>query len=203
MNKNILVIIYLIGSILITMPSLFLLKFENIVIKEVNKALFFNFDLRSIIITIFSITIIILLDIIYFLNFKYKNRNNTLINKLFEKRNFVLDPVFSFLTGYFEEIFFRGYLYLLLLITISNIININEITISLIVMIFISIIFGLFHLTQGLIAFFLSLVMSMIFFLTIKISGTIWYAIIGHALFNYIEITFVLPWQKSYIQKDN
>jgi hypothetical protein len=42
-----------------------------------------------------------------------------------------------------------------------------------------------------------SFVISIVFFISIFITGTIWYAVTFHFIFNFIELTFVFPYQKK------
>ena len=121
-------------------------------------------------------------------NFKNNDRNITLLIGV--KHNAFLNLILSLLSGYFEELLFRGYFFLLLSLLIPNIyINI----------LIVSITFGFLHITQKKSGVILTTIISIIFFISIIISKTILYAMIFHALFNFVELSIIYPYQKRKI----
>jgi len=123
----------------------------------------------------------------------FENNYKNITNLIGNKHNIFLNLVLSFLSGYFEELLFRCYLFLLLNLIIPNIfINIT----------IISIIFGLLHITQKSIGVILSFVISIFFFLSILLSNTVIYAMVFHGLFNFIELSFIFPYQLSKFSGD-
>jgi len=80
----------------------------------------------------------------------------------------------------------------------------NALYVNILSALIISIIFGLFHIVQGFKAFLLSVLISVVFFITVNFSGTIYYAIFSHAIFNFIEIRFIYTYKiEKFIKKSS
>lgn len=185
-RKNILflVVTYFIFTILLTLPLLFIDK---------NKKFFslfkFNLDFKSF----FLIVIIFLITVIYEIK-KRPNEKELNIFLLFfeEKQNIILVIILAVLSGFSEELFFRGYLYILLESFFNTMIN-NLFISNTITFFIISLLFALFHFTQGNDAFIFSMIFSFSFLYTVAESGSIIIPILAHSIFNFIEIVFILP----------
>ncbi len=200
--KKISLIFYISGSIILTLPVI-LFKIFSINLKIINniyEILHFNFNSITILFLFFSISILFLYDIFFYKNNNQLKKNIILLEHIFgTKTNIKLNLLLSFLSGYFEELLFRGYLYYLLL----NIIIIkdyyNNIYAELIIFFLISLLFALFHVIQGKEIFIISFLISIVFLISIKLSSSIWYAVLTHSIINFIELTFIIPYQRNKI----
>lgn len=198
--KKIAIFFYVTGSILVTLPLIIFqrLQIKSIIINNIINMLNFKLNILTILILFLSITIIILFDIFLLKNKSQLKKNIIMIEQIFgEKINIKLNTILSLLSGYFEELLFRGYMYFFLIRILYKNGFINNLYIELIIISFISSIFALFHMVQGKEAFFISFLISIIFFISIKLSSSIWYAILAHSTINFIEFTFIIPYQKK------
>ncbi len=185
------VLFYFISSVIITIP-LPLALFCNL-----DSGFFFNLiDLLKFkfhLLTLFLLSVLLflflLLDSIIYRdkeNFKDLEKNITAL--IGDKNNIFLNFILSFFGGYFEELFFRGYLFLLFKLFIPNIfVNIF----------IISAIFGFLHITQKTFGVIFSFSVSVLFFISLLLSKTVIYAIFFHIIFNFIELSFIFPMKKA------
>jgi membrane protease YdiL (CAAX protease family) len=193
----IVIVFYIIGSILVSIPVILAFHFETIGFFSYIKDIFiFKFNLLTIILFIIFFIILILADSIAINNQKViKNNIRNIELLLGGKNNIFLNFVLCIFTGFFEETAFRGLLFSFFNIIIKLFLSgMNSLILSILL---VSIIFALFHITQGWIGLVMSFIISVLFFVSIIISKTIWYAVIIHFLFNFIELSFVLPYQKK------
>ncbi len=178
------------GSILVSILLIF--------IKDVRFLLKFKFSLSSILFLGFTLIIFILLEFLI-TNKENDKKNIKQIEIVFGKHPNILYLFFiCLLASYFEELFFRGYLYLFLKNLFSIFIN-NNFAINIIIIVFISFVFGILHISQGIAGFIFSFIASITFFISIIISSTIIYAIIAHFVFNFIELTVIIPYKRKKI----
>ena len=197
--KKISLIFYISGTVLATLPLIIykFVKFQSIIFYNLINILYIKFNFMTILISFFSIIFVIFFDIFFLKNKDQLKKNIIIIEQIFGGEiNIKLNFILSILSGYFEEILFRGYLYLSL-IRIFKINDINNFHTELILILFISLLFALFHINQGKTTFIISFLISVIFFVTIKLSLSIWYAILTHSIINFIEFTFIIPYQKK------
>lgn len=125
---------------------------------------------------------------IFFFNTTEQISKNIAMMRFLVGRSFVNYLGVSIIGSYAEEIMFRGYLYYFLTVVIT----INIVFIDVVVMIVVSFIFAFLHVAQGVKAFVISFLCSIVFLISVKISSTIWYAVMFHALFNIVELTCVI-----------
>jgi len=198
-NYNFFFNIYLSGTIILVLPLIILsfikhnITFFNILIN------YCSFKISIITIIILSITTLsfFIYDIYFNNNFNQIKKNIYLINNIFGLKKTILKvTLISLFSGIFEELLFRLYIYNLILLLIKNFINLNIYSNTLIILL-ISIIFGLLHIIQGKAATLISFIFSIIFIITMIISNTIYYAIFFHGIFNFIEFMFILPYQEK------
>ena len=198
--KKITLIFYISGSILVTLPLIIfqILQSKSIIINNIINILHLKFNITTILLLLLTIILIILLDIFFLRNKNQLKKNITMINQIFgTKLNIKLNLLLSILSGYFEELLFRGYIYFILIRILEIKGIINNFYADLIIILFISLFFGILHVVQGKEAFLISFLISIILFISIKISSSIWYAILTHATINFIEISFIIPYQKK------
>lgn len=158
----------------------------------------FNLNIKVLILLISASTVFFIYDIFLFYNKNQLKKNIILFEQIFgNKTNTGLNLILSILSGYFEELFFRGYLYYFLINVIQkiNFFNVNYLVIILII--FVSIIFAFFHIVQGNEVLIISFLLSILFFISIKLSSSIWYAISFHSIINFVELTFIIQYQKK------
>lgn len=182
-----LLLFYITGSILVTIPLIF--------IKKARLLLVFKFSFEVI---IFLITILFIVMLLEFLTFTENDEINLKRIEIIFGVNLNIPYIFliCLFAAYFEEFLFRGYSYILL----KNILQLfikNPLIINIIVTIIISLIFGILHITQGIKCGIFSFLASVIFFISMIISNTIIYAIFAHFLFNFIELTIIIPYQRK------
>jgi membrane protease YdiL (CAAX protease family) len=198
--KKISLFFYITGSLLLTLPIIIykLFQSKSTIINNLINIFNFRLDIITILLILSSIILIIFYDILFFNNKNQLSKNLILIEQIFGKKfDIKLILVLSLLSGYFEELLFRGYLYFSLN-RILEVINIfNAFYSDLIIILFISILFALLHIIQGKEIFIISLLISIIFFISIKASNSIWYAVLTHSIINFIEFSFIIPYQKK------
>jgi membrane protease YdiL (CAAX protease family) len=183
------VLIILISPLILQLNKLIYLELLN----DLLQLLKINFNLITIFIFITSLLILILTDLLIFKDKKRLAKNIKLIEMSFgEKRNIFTNLTLSLLSGSAEELLFRGYLFILTKIIISNII---------IIIIFLSLIFALLHIIQGLSGFILTFIASIVLFILLITAHSLWYAVIFHLLFNFIQLNFLIDFQKKNLQE--
>ena len=184
------ILFYAIPSVLLTFPLFLFRKRNFLLIEELLKLFHFRFNWIPLLILTLSMCLIIFYDLFYFSKKERFAQNYEVIKKITGKNSlWYVNLSLSALSGYFEELLFRGYL----LIILTVIIRFNY----LIVIFILSIFFGLFHLSQGKAAFFLSTLVSMLFFYTVKMSENIIIPMVFHTAFNYIQLQWIIPYQKK------
>lgn len=191
---------YILGSILLTLPLLFykIKPYNFNFIKDILIIFQFNFNLMILLLLIFGSIVFFIYDVFIFKDKDQLKKNIIMFEEIIGgKRNVGLNLILSILSGYFEELLFKGYMYYVL-INIIKITNIfNDIYLEVIIIIFVSIIFALFHIVQGKEVFIVSFLLSLLFFISIKLTDSIWYAISFHSIINFIELTFIIQYQKK------
>ena len=192
------ILFYFFGSVILTIPILIFIffKIDNLYFKNIIDILIFKFNLFTVIFLIIVFILIMVFELFFFDKESFENNLRNIELLLGEKNNIFLNFILCFFTGYFEEVLFRGYLYYLVLILSKSLFFGNILSIILI-----SLIFGFLHITQGKIGIIASSIISIIFFISIVISNTIWYAIIFHFIFNFVELSFIFPYQKRMEKK--
>lgn len=180
---------YLFGSLILLLPIFvkLLFRLNNIFLDQLISIIQIKYSFISIILLLSVTIILITYDLLTTDEKMFRKNEKNIIMLLGNKHNIILNFVLCFFTGFFEELFFRGYLFILLSLFINNLF---------IIILIISSTFGILHLTQGLKGVVLSSIISIIFFLSVLISQTIWYAIIFHIIFNFLELTIIYPYQK-------
>jgi membrane protease YdiL (CAAX protease family) len=187
---------YLFGCILTILPVfIFQIDYFKIIKNLFNN----NFHLLIIIILIFFLIIILLTDYLVTKkdNLDILTKNINFING--GNNNNYINLILCIFVGVFEELLFRGYAYSLIIILKCNLFFI-------IVIVFVfSIIFSILHITQGKIGLIFSFVISILLFVTIFVTRSIWYAIVFHFLIDFIELSVIYPLQKrrSMINENN
>jgi len=198
---RILILLYLFFSVLFVLPMIFLNK--SGFISNILNLFKFNLSFYSIILSVLSVILIWIYDYFekYSLNLKEK--------LLMFENIFGINPGFidtasiSIFSGFFEELFFRGYLYYIFLFLFNLFIK-NSSFVKIFTITIISIVFGLFHFVQGFKAFLFSLFISVVFFITINLSGNLYYAVFFHAIFNFVEIKYIYTYKiKRFIKKSS
>jgi membrane protease YdiL (CAAX protease family) len=199
------ILFYSAGSIMLLTPVIFFImtkinKFE--IFNYIISIMQFKFDILTIFFLLFVFGLILVLDIFFFKDEEHIKKNIKNIEILLgEKNNILLNFILCIFTGFFEEILFRGYLYFLIFMVLNIIF---PFIVAVFISIFIvSVLFGFLHITQGKIGFIMSALISVIFFVSIIISKTIWYAMVTHFIFNFIELSFVFPSQKKKYSESN
>jgi membrane protease YdiL (CAAX protease family) len=202
--KKYILIFYITGSIIATLPLIIsvFFPFGGQYLEKIKTILSFKYDLNSIVLMITAIITLLLIDSYLFSNIKYLKRNSRLLNSALGEKDTKFNIFLSLFTGYFEEILFRGYFFIFSIYLFNAFFHFsNEIMSVFAAVALVSVVFGMFHVVQGMIGALVSFVFSIIFFLTMLKSGCLWYAIAGHALFNFIELTFVFPSNKKKLEK--
>jgi len=198
---KILILLYLFFSVLFALPLIFFSKLEFI--SNIINLFKFKLSFSSIILAIMSVFLILIYDFYekYSLILKEKL---LMFESIFGSNPGTIDTgIISILSGFFEELFFRGYLYYIFLF-LFNLFMKNTLFINIFSIIIISIIFGLFHIVQGFKAFLFSMLISIVFFITQILSCTLYYAVFSHAIFNFIEIRFVYTYKiEKFIKKSS
>ncbi len=200
MNKNRIFFanffIYVVATILLFIP---LFIFKNSYFLILGKLFTFRLDIISIVITISILILIVILDIIVAPKLKSTRGNIDKFNRYLSIDSiptiFIL--IFSFFVALCEEIIFRGYLIALLFLILPTIISVNF-TGTLIILL-LSILFALLHLYQGVFNVIMIFLISIALFVILVISKTIWYPIIFHFILDFIQLAFILPYQKRII----
>jgi membrane protease YdiL (CAAX protease family) len=198
------ILFYFIGCVLVTIPVVlaFIKPADRYFLFVFFRDIFvFKFNPLMIIIlaVLFGIIIMIDCDILIKSETVEKNVRNIEI-LLGQTNNIPLNFVLCLFTGYFEETLFRGILYSFILIFFQLFV---QGTVPIVISVALtSMIFALFHITQGKIGLIASFIISIIFFISIFITRTIWYAVAVHFLFNFIELSFIFPYQKKKICQD-
>jgi membrane protease YdiL (CAAX protease family) len=193
------ILFYLAGSVLVTIPVLlaFFSRQGGFEIFDFIKVVFiFKFNVFALLALILFFGLVLLSDLSIFI--KTHDAENTIRNvtMLLGERNFIsLNLILCILTGYFEETLFRVIMYSLTLILLMIILPVFIAIILSVILI--SAVFSVFHMTQGVTGLVTSFVISVIFFISILVTQTIWYAVAFHFLFNFIELSFVFPYQKK------
>ena len=198
--KKISLIFYISGTVLATLPLIIykFVKFQSIIFYNLINILYIKFNFMTILISFFSIIFVIFFDIFFLKNKDQLKKNIIIIEQIFGGEiNIKLNFILSILSGYFEELLFRGYIYFILIRILEIKGIINNFYADLIIILFISLFFGILHVVQGKEAFLISFLISIILFISIKISSSIWYAILTHSIINFIEFTFIIPYQKK------
>jgi membrane protease YdiL (CAAX protease family) len=192
-------IFYITGTIILFLPVFLFSKVYFFSL--LTNILKFNFSIISILILFFSFSAFIILDIFLLDDKNLIQRNIRNIEMLLgEKQNIFLNLILCIFTGFFEEILFRGYIYFGLILLLKIFLpNLAALIISVLVL---SIIFGLFHITQGIPGLIVTTLISVVFCITLIFSNTIWYAIIVHFIFNFIELSFIVPYQKKRLENE-
>lgn len=202
-NKNTILLtiiyIYLALSIVFALPIIIYLLFfhgkDVIFLTSLAAAFYFNFDLITVIFLTVSMSLVMTIDLRFTQNTEKFKKNRT-INDIFPEETKIYSKfIVSSLSGFFEEIFFRGYLFYLPSLFLGKLFYNSVVYITVIVLI--SIIFGLLHINQGMSAAALSGAVSIIFFISIKLSSSLWYPIFYHFLFNFIQLAFILPYNRK------
>ena len=193
---KIIILIYSLSSFFLIIPIVVLEIFNptnNLpVISEIRNLMIFKVNLISIIFLLLVLTTILLLDIFFFNDKETFQKNCNIYSNLFgKKKNITVIILVSIFSGLFEELLFRGYLYelIIFLIPLKQIF----IIIDILVITILSILFGFLHISQGKAAALFSGIASIVFFISIKLSSTIWYAVIFHSLFNFVQLFFITP----------
>ncbi|MBN2545645.1 MAG: CPBP family intramembrane metalloprotease [Spirochaetes bacterium] len=193
--------LYLIFSIIAIMPLFFFDK--TAFISSILNLLIFKINFYSIIIVTIAVCLILIYDFFekYSLFLKEKL---LLFENIFGPNPLVIETlIISLLSGFFEELLFRGYLYFFSLFIFKFFIS-DTLLIEFFSILIISIIFGLFHVVQGVKAFLFSILISIVFFISINLSNTLYYAIFSHAFFNFIEIKFIYTYKiEKFIKKSS
>ena len=203
-EKKLTLLFYTTGSILFSLPILFysITGFKNIFLNNILLLFKPNFEAKTLFLMLFLTFIIIIYDLFFLKNEKQIKKNILLFETVFGKHNDIRFNFFiSLLSGYMEELIFRGYIYLLL-ITLFKEIMTSVIYLDAVFIIIISLVFALFHIIQGKTALYASFIISIVFFISIKMSDTILYAIGTHALINFLELSIVVPYQKKRITSE-
>ncbi|MCK4799319.1 MAG: CPBP family intramembrane metalloprotease [Spirochaetes bacterium] len=209
MKKNIILTSYFIGSIIVSIPILISiagawgyisLKYDFF--DSILNIIHFRFSFITLLILFIAISTALVIDMFFFKNKKQFNKNLHVLENIFGKKiNIFFNFSLSLLAGYFEELVFRVYLYLFLLFIIQKITTLFF-YVDIVIIILISLIFAFLHILQGKLAFILSFIFSIIFFISIKLSNCIWYAIIAHAVFNFLELAIIFPLHKKQLGTD-
>jgi len=193
------IFIYLLLSIIFILPviiyQLFFAEKRIPLISPLAAAFNLNFDIRSLIFLTVTMSIVMIIDVLFIQNSENLKKNKTIDDIFPEDTKLHLKFIVSLLSGFFEEIFFRGYLFFLPSLFLGELFYNRAVYISIIVTI--SIIFGVLHINQGKSAAALSVAVSIIFFISLKLSSSIWYPIVYHFLFNFIQLAFILPYNRN------
>ncbi|HOF01893.1 MAG TPA: CPBP family intramembrane metalloprotease [Spirochaetota bacterium] len=193
------IFIYLSLSIIFVLPIIIYILFfpgkEVVFLTPLAATFNFNFNIPSLVFLTVSISLVMVIDII-FIQDSENLKKNRIINEVFPDETKLYSKfIVSFLSGFFEEIFFRGYLFYLPSLFLGELFY-NK-AVYIVVIVLISVIFGILHITQGKTAAALSGAVSIIFFISIKLSSSIWLPIIYHFLFNFIQLSVVLPYNRK------
>ncbi|MCG8569592.1 MAG: CPBP family intramembrane metalloprotease [Spirochaetes bacterium] len=186
--KKISLTIYIIASLFVTIPLI--IFYPHGLALFVNLVEMFRFPEHwlATALLFLGILVINLYDILFYNDREQFIKNEQMIRSVIGEKSILNYLLISILSGYFEEVLFRGYFYQLLLLTKTPLVF----TFSLI-----SFIFAILHANQGKIAFILSFMISLSFLLYVHYTGCIIIPIIFHALFNFFQLTFTIPYQKK------
>ncbi len=155
-----------------------------------------NLNIRAIIILILSLALLLSADVFFIRDKGRIIKNIKLIEMTFgAKRSIFLNFTVSSLSGMAEEIFFRGYLYILCGYLVKS---------TMIIIIAISLVFALLHIIQGIQGLIVTFSASVMVFIIMITAHSIWYAVIFHILFNFIQLNFIIDMQKKkYFRKED
>ena len=194
------ILFYIAGSIVSSIPLFLSFYFENEFFSYIRKLVYFNMNVFAITGLSLFFGLVILFDMFFMTKSENIKRNFRNIEMLLGTRNnILLNFILCLFTGYFEEMLFRGILYYLLYILACFFLS--PVFAMIVAVSTVSITFAVFHITQGIPGLVMSFIISVVFFISIFISGTIWYAALFHLIFNFMELTFVIPYQKKLIDK--
>jgi membrane protease YdiL (CAAX protease family) len=158
----------------------------------------FEFDLTVLLVTMAFLIVIVLYDWFFIGDIERAAVNMEAVMVLIGGSGRPVRPLIAaILSGLFEELLFRGYLLLLPLTMLPRVLPVQLAWFCVS-----SLLFGILHSRQGWRAFTASTIIAVVFGWGCLRSGTIWYAVIGHFLFNLVELVIVFPRHAKIIKKD-
>lgn len=175
-------------SLILLLP----LKVSNDVdyFNNISSFLNFNFDYLF-----FLITVLLIIVLVFFSIYFVKNDNNDRYSKIYydvlgTKKPIILSFLMIFFGAFFEELMFRGYIFVFFNIIFYKFGIDYNVAISIVLL---SVVFSLFHITQGREGLVFSFILSIFLAILTYRSYSVWPAVLIHSLYNSIEIFYVYP----------
>lgn len=194
LKKNWIFVLYTFLAFFLTAPLFFIRK--SSFIRLVFDLFIFRFKLIPFLTVLLFFVTTFLVDFFFSNNEKQFHENYTRLKEVLGSgRNGLKIAALALLSGFTEELLFRGYLLFLLvkLLVMPPFLGV----------VIVSLLFGFLHVNQGKTAFFVSTLVSGILCYFVLSTGSLVIPFVFHAGFNFIQLYFVLPLQKKrYAQKE-